>query len=460
MSGNRKKVLVIGGGFGGLFCARRLGSADVDVTLLDRAACHVFQPLLYQCATGTLGIGQISRSLREELERHRNVRTLLGEAVDIDPGARQITARRPDESTFTIDYDVLVLAAGMQQSYFGKPEFAQFAPGMKTLDDALSIRRRLFCAFEIAETLPPGRERDGWLTFVVAGGGPTGVELAGQIREITTRALANQFHSIEPPEARVLLFDGGERVLGTFSPYLADKATDILGRLGVELRMGVHVTDVRSDGVTVTAKADGAEEHFAARTVLWTAGVEAVPFARRFAEVLGADSDRAGRIAVEPDLSLRGHPEIFVIGDLAGRDHLPGVAENAMQGGLHAAACVRRDQAGKPRKPYRYRDLGSAAYISRGHALLEAGPIRLAGFLGWLGWGLIHIAFLTGVQNRVSTLATWLLTIARASRTDRTFLLGSPIPPEDPYTWPKEVNAPNVPNSTVPKTDSIASTAT
>ncbi len=418
------------------------------MTLLDRAACHVFQPLLYQCATGTLGIGQISRSLREELERHRNVRTLLGEAVDLDPDARRVTARRPDESTFMVDYDVLVLAAGMQQSYFGKPEFARFAPGMKTLDDALSIRRRLFCAFEIAETLPAGLERDGWLTFVVAGGGPTGVELAGQIREITTRALANQFHSIEPPEARVLLFDGGERVLKGFSPRLAVKATEKLESLGVELRMGVHVTDVQDDRVTVSPKAGGADEHYAARTVLWTAGVEGGAIRAAVRQVLKAESDRAGRIAVEADLSVPGYPEIFVIGDLVGRDRLPGVAENAMQGGLHAAACVRRDLAGKPRKPYRYRDLGSAAYISRGHALVEAGPIQLAGLLGWLGWGLIHIAFLTGVQNRVSTLATWLITIARASRTDRTFLLGSPIPPEDPYTWPTEVNAPK---GTVPK---------
>jgi NADH dehydrogenase len=450
----RTKVLVIGGGFGGLFCARRLGRLDVDVTLLDRAACHVFQPLLYQCATGTLSIGQISRSLREELEQYRNVRALLGEAVDIDPDARQVTARRPDESTFTVDYDVLILAAGMQQSYFGKPEFAQFAPGMKTLDDALSIRRRLFCAFEIAETLPPGPERDSWLTFVVAGGGPTGVELAGQIREITTRALANQFHSIEPTEARVLLFDGGERVLSGFSPRLAVKATKTLEDLGVELRMGVHVTDVLSDKVTVSPKAGGPDEHYPARTVLWTAGVEAVPFARRFADVLDVESDRAGRMAVEPDLSVPGHPEIFVIGDLVGRDKLPGVAENAMQGGMHAAACVRRDLQGKKRKPYRYRDLGSAAYISRGHALLEAGPVQLAGFLGWVGWGVIHIAFLTGVQNRVSTLATWLMTIARASRTDRTFLLGSPIPPEDPYTWPTEVSAPR---HGVPKADGVAS---
>ncbi|MBO0676149.1 NAD(P)/FAD-dependent oxidoreductase [Mycolicibacterium sp. S2-37] len=434
------RVLIIGGGFGGLFCARRLGRTDVEVTLLDRAACHVFQPLLYQCATGTLSIGQISRSLREELARHRNVTTLLGEACDIDVDARRVTARRPDDTTFAIDYDVLILAAGMRQAYFGREDFAQWAPGMKTLDDAVTIRRRVFGAFEIAETLPPGPDRDAWLTFAVAGGGPTGVELAGQIREVATRALANEFHSIDPQDARVILFDGGDRVLSSFAPALTTKATRALEALGVELCMGVHVTDVRPDGITVSPKAGGPDEDYATRTVLWTAGVEAVPFARRAAEAFGAATDRAGRIAVEADLSVPGHPEVFVIGDLVGRDHLPGVAENAMQGGLHAAACIRRDLAGKPRKPYRYRDLGSAAYISRGHAVLEAGPIRLTGLTGWLAWGVLHIAFLTGLQNRFSTVASWLAATGRTRRTDRTFILGNTTSPEHPYTWMKSVH--------------------
>ncbi|MGE0216875.1 MAG: NAD(P)/FAD-dependent oxidoreductase [Mycolicibacterium sp.] len=430
------RVLIIGGGFGGLFCARRLAGAEVDVTILDRAAGHLFQPLLYQCATGTLSIGHISRPLREEFARHRNVTPLLGEAVGLDPRARRVTARRPDETTFTIDYDVLVIAAGMQQSYFGNPHFAQWAPGMKTLDDALSIRQRLYTAFEIAETLPPGPERDAWLTFAVAGGGPTGVELAGQIRELATRTLAHEFHSIDPEDARVLLFDGGDRVLKSFAPDLSGKATRELQRLGVDIRLGVHVTGVDRDGVAVTAKSGGPPERFAARTVLWTAGVEAVPFARHIAEVLGAESDRSGRIVVEPDLSVPGYPEIFVIGDLVGRDKLPGVAENAMQGGLHVATCVRRDLAGKPRRRYRYRDLGSAAYISRGHALLQVGPVKVAGFAGWVAWGLIHIAVLTGVRNRASTVATWLATIARASRYHRAFMLGSEgALAEQHYTW-------------------------
>ncbi|TFV60973.1 NAD(P)/FAD-dependent oxidoreductase [Mycobacterium sp. PS03-16] len=435
MSQERPKVLIIGGGFGGLFCARRLARADVDVTVLDRSAGHLFQPLLYQCATGKLSIGHISRPLREEFARHPNIRTLLGEAIELEPQARTVTALRPDETTFTVDYDVLIIAAGMRQSYLGNEHFAEWAPGMKTLDDALEIRQRVFTAFEIAETLPPGPERTSWLTFAVAGGGPTGVELAGQIREMATRTLACEFHSIQPQEARVLLFDGGDRVLKTFAPHLATKATETLRELGVEMHFGVHVTDVRRDGVTVTPKKGGPAREFATRTVLWTAGVEAVPFARHVAEVLGAATDRAGRIQVEPDLTVAGHPEIFVIGDLAGRDKLPGVAENAMQGGLHAARCVRRDLAGRPRRPYRYRDLGSAAYISHGHALLEVGPIRVSGNLGWVAWGLIHIAFLTGVSNRISTVATWLASIARAGRYHRAFMLGAADRPEQRYTY-------------------------
>jgi NADH:ubiquinone reductase (H+-translocating) len=283
--------------------------------------------------------------------------------------------------------------------------------------------------------LPPGPERDQWLTFAVTGAGPTGVEFAGQIRELATRSLANEFHSIEPEDARVLLFDGGDRVLKSFAPALAERASRTLEKLGVELHFGVHVTDVRRDGVTVSSKGGGPSQDYATRTVLWTAGVEAVPFARHAAEMLGAKTDRSGRISVNADLSVTGHPEVFVIGDLAGRDGLPGVAENAMQGGLHVAACIRRDLGAGRRKDFRYRDLGSAAYISRGHPVLQAGPVKLAGVIGWLGWGFIHIAFLTGVRNRFSTVGTWIATIARANRSDRSFILGGSGHPEEPYTW-------------------------
>jgi NADH dehydrogenase len=241
----------------------------------------------------------------------------------------------------------------------------------------------------------------------------------------------------------VLLFDGGDRVLKSFGPALSDRAARTLGDLGVELHFGVHVTDVRRDGVTVSRKAGGPDEEYAARTVLWTAGVEAVPFARHAAEMLGAETDRPGRISVDADLSVPGHPDVFVIGDLAGRDGLPGVAENAMQGGLHVAASIRRDLKSARRKNFRYRDLGSAAYIRRGHALLEAGPVELTGMLGWFGWGFIHIAFLTGVRNRFSTVGTWRATIARANRSDRSFILGGSGHPEEPYTWESPVHQGN-----------------
>ena len=457
MANGRTKVLIIGGGFGGLFCARRLGRVDVDVTLLDRAACHVFQPLLYQCATGTLSIGQISRSLREELARHRNVTTLLGEAIDLDADARRVTARRPDETTFTLDYDLLVIAAGMRQSYFGNEEFAAWAPGMKTLDDALSIRRRLFAAFEIAETLPPGPDRDAWLTFAVAGGGPTGVELAGpdprngdprpgqRVPQHRTRGRTGAAVRRRRPRAQA----------ASHRPHRQghrDPRTD----LGVELHMGVHVTDVRRDGVTVTPKAGGPAEDYAARTVLWTAGVEAVPFARHAAEVLGAKTDRAGRIAVErrpvgarPSRGVR-HRRPRRPRQPAGRRRERHAGRTARRR-LHPARSRRQAP-----QAYRYRDLGSAAYISRGHALLQAGPVKLSGFIGWLGWGFIHIAFLTGVRNRFSTVATWLATIARARRTDRTFALGSTTSPEHPYTWLKFAH----PNMLDAKHDSHGTTPT
>jgi NADH dehydrogenase len=264
--------------------------------------------------------------------------------------------------------------------------------------------------------------------------------LAGQIRELATRSLANEFHSINPEDARVLLFDGGDRVLKGFAPALSERAQGVLEELGVELHFGTHVTDVRRDGVTVSSKNGDPDKNYATHTVLWTAGVEAVPFARHAAEMLGARTDRSGRIAVNADLSVPGHSEVFVIGDLAGLDGLPGVAENAIQGGMHVAACIRRDLKGRRRKDYRYRDLGSAAYISRGHALLQAGPVKLTGTLGWLGWGFIHIAFLTGVRNRFSTVGTWLATIARANRSDRSFILGGSGHPEEPYTWESPVH--------------------
>lgn len=431
----RAKVVVVGGGFAGVYAARRLARADADVTLLDRTTTTVFQPLLYQCATGLLSEGQITSPLRTLMRRHRDVRVVLGEAHDLDATRRVLTARRPDGSTFELPYDHLIVAAGMRQSYLGHPEFAVHAPGMKSIDDALAIRRRVMSAFEMAETMPDPEDRREWLTFAIAGAGPTGVELAGQIREFALYAIENEYRAIDPAETRVLLFDGGDRVLKSFGQHLSRSAQRALDRLGVETVFGVHVTDVDAEGVTTTAKADRKQERYDARTVLWTAGVEAVPFLQVVARETGATQDRQGRIPVRPDLTVAGHPEIRVVGDVMILDDLPGVAEVAMQSGRHAGEDVRRLIAGETRygTPFRYRDLGSAAYICRRNALIEAGPLRLDGFVGWILWGVIHIAFLAGVRNRVGTVASWLLTLGLNRRSERAYPLSNPATAVLPY---------------------------
>lgn len=433
-AGRRPRVVIVGGGFGGVYAARRLAGADVDVTLVDRGTSNVFQPLLYQCATGLLSEGQISIPLRTLLRRHRRVRVVAGEAHGLDVASRAVTVKRPDSSTFELGYDYLIVAAGMRPAYFGHPEFARFAPGLKTLDDALSIRRRVFGAFEMAETIPDREQRREWLTFAVTGAGPTGVELAGQIRELATRTIAREFRSIDPAEARVLLFDGADAVLGSFGPSLSAKAQKTLAGLDIETRLGVFVTDVDATGLVTTAK-DGTKTRYPARTVLWTAGVEASPFLSAVAKATATTQDRQGRIPVEADLSVPGHPDIWVIGDAASRDKLPGVAEVAMQGGLHVGGVIRRrvaNQAGEP-APFHYRDLGSAAYIYRGHAVLKLGRLELSGFLGWVMWGAIHIAFLAGVRNRFATLASWLLALGFNRRAQRAITYGDPATADQPY---------------------------
>jgi NADH:quinone reductase (non-electrogenic) len=434
-TGRRPHVVIVGGGFGGVYAARRLARADVEVTLLDRGTSNVFQPLLYQCATGLLSEGQISIPLRTLLRRHRRVRVVLGEAAGLDVASRAVTAKRPDGSTFDVGYDYLIVAAGMRSSYFGHPEFARFAPGMKTLDDALSIRRRVFGAFEMAETIPNREQRRQWLTFAVAGAGPTGVELAGQIRELATHTIGREFRSIDPAEARVLLFDGADAVLGSFGRSLSARAQKILDANNIETRLGVLVTDVDATGLVTTAK-DGTNTRYPTRTVLWTAGVEAAPFLAAVAEATGASRDRQGRIPVEADLSVPGHPDIWVVGDAASRDGLPGVAEVAMQGGLHVGGVIKRRVANPADAPtaFRYRDLGSAAYICRGHAVLKLGRLELSGFVGWLLWGAIHIAFLAGVRNRFATLASWLLTLGLNRRAERAITYGDPAAADQPYS--------------------------
>ena len=398
ISNGKPRVVIVGGGFGGLYAARRLKKADVEVVLIDRGTSHVFQPLLYQCATGLLSEGQIASPLRHLLEDNKNTNVVLGEAKSVDADAGILTASRFDGSTFELPYDYLIVAAGMRQSYHGQDEFIKWAPGMKTLDDALAIRRSLIAAFEMAESLPTAEERRPWLTFAVAGGGPTGVELAGQIRELAMHALTNEFRSIDPDEARVLLFHGDDRVLPSFSRKLSAAAKRTLDGIGVETHLGVHVTDVCETSIETTDKKTKEKRQYETRTILWTAGVEAVPFAEALATALGVKQVGGGRIEVEADLTVPGHPNVYVVGDLMSRDKLAGVAEVAMQGGRHAGARIAATvENGVPsRKPFKYRDLGTAAYISRRHALLQAGPVQLSGFIGWVSWGIIHIAFLAG----------------------------------------------------------------
>jgi NADH:ubiquinone reductase (H+-translocating) len=416
-----RHVVIVGGGFGGLFAARALRRAPVSVTLVDRAPHHLFQPLLYQCATGILSEGQIAAPLRSVLKRHKNVQCVMAQVTGIDVDGRRLSAVRPGGGVIEFGYDDLIVAAGMRQSYFGHDEFARFAPGMKTISDALTIRRRVFGAFEMAETSDDPAERRRWLTFALVGAGPTGVELAGQIRELATKTLRAEYRNAKPEEARVLLFDGGDAPLAAFGETLSAKVTKELGKLGVEMHMGSLVTDVDATGLVVRDRA-GATTRYDVGVVLWTAGVEAPAFAEALANATGAERDRAGRILVQPDLTIPGHPEISVIGDLMSLDKLPGVAEVAMQGGLYAGHRIGRAAEGREtEKPFRYHDLGSAAYISRGNAVMSAGPLKISGFPGWVGWLFIHIAFLTGYRNRLGAILTWWSAFTRDRRRERAF---------------------------------------
>src|SRR5215471_8058815 len=417
------RVVIIGGGFAGLFAVRALGRAPVQVTLLDRAEHHLFQPMLYQCATGILSEGKIAMPLRDLLKRHRNVKFVIAEATGIDVERRQVLARRPLGEEIEFGYDYLILAAGVRQSYFGHDEYAAVAPGMKTIEDAMKIRRRVFGAFELAESATDPAERQRWLTFALVGAGPTGVELAGQIRELATKTLRDEYRHIQPRDARVMLFDGGSAPLATFGPKLSAMAARNLQKLGVELHMGSIVTEADLGSICVKDH-DGNVTRHEVGTILWTAGVAAPPLAEQVAKATGAETDRAGRLLCGKDLSLPGHPEIMVTGDLMCLDKLPGVAEVAMQTGLYAARRIRHLAHGEAYdKPFRYRDLGSAAYISRGKAVISAFGLNFGGFLGWLAWLFIHIGFLTGYRNRLGAILGWWFAFTRDLRRERTFTI-------------------------------------
>ncbi len=417
----RHRVVVVGGGFGGLPACRYLGNLPVDVTLIDRRNHHLFQPLLYQVATGILSPGQIAPPLRHVLRKHKNVKVDLAEVDGFDLDRQVVLAKRLGLEPMEIPYDSLIVAAGAKQSYFGHDEFALVAPGMKTIDDALELRRRIFGAFEMAEIAIDAQDQREWLTVLVVGAGPTGVEVAGQIRELATRALSGDFRTFDPKSVRVVIVDGGAEPLATFGHDLSRAAARALGHLGVELRMRTRVTNVDALGVEVTTQ-DGTTERLAARTVVWAAGVQASPLAGKLAAACGAEVDGAGRIKVLPDLTLPGHPEVFAVGDMTSLDDLPGVAEVAMQGSLHAAHTIgRRLRGHEDAHAFTYRDLGSVATIGRFRAIFSWHGVRLSGFPAWVVWAFVHLAFLNGFSNRVTTLMRWIRWMGGRNRAERTF---------------------------------------
>ena len=417
-AGRRHHVVVIGSGFGGLFATQALKRADVDVTLIAKTTHHLFQLLLYQVATGILSEGEIAPSTREILRRQRNSRVLLGEVTGFDLAARTVTSTVLDQTIVTA-YDSLIVAAGSSQSYFGNDHFARFAPGMKSIDDALELRGRIFGSFEMAELVEDEEQRARLMTFVVVGAGPTGVEMAGQIAELSHRTLRHDFRRIDPRRARVILLDAAPSVLGSFGDRLGAKSQARLEEIGVEVQLGAKVVGVDATGIDVE-DAKG-RRRIESVCKVWAAGVSASPLGALLAEQSGAGLDRAGRIEVQPDLTLPGHPEVFVVGDMIALDGLPGVSQVAIQGGRYAARQITARLAGKPDGlRFEYHDKGSMATISRFSAVASIGRIRLSGFIAWLLWLGIHLFYLIGFKHRLTTLLHWAVSFVGRGRSERT----------------------------------------
>ena len=395
----RPHVVVVGGGFAGLYCARRLRKAPVRVTVIDRRNFHLFQPLLYQVATASLSPADIAAPIRTILRRQANVQVWMGEVADVDRAAKRVIL----EDGVEVAYDYLLLATGATHAYFGNDQWARHAPGLKTVDDAIEIRRRFLLAFEEAEREGDPEARRRHLTFVIVGAGPTGVELAGAMAEIARKVMPADFRDVDTAEARILLLEGADRVLPPYPPDLSRRAREQLEGKGVEVRTGAMVTEVGDGYVRV-----GDEERIDAGNVFWAAGVSASPLGAR----LGVDTDQAGRVRVEPDCSIPGDPHVFVAGDLARVDapdgtQVPGVAPAAIQMGTHVARTIRRELNGKPREPFRYRDKGDLATIGRAAAVARIGTLKLSGFLAWFLWVVVHILYLIGFRNRLLVMIQW-----------------------------------------------------
>lgn len=409
--GMAKRVVIVGGGFGGLAAARAFARQGAEVTVLDRRNFHLFQPLLYQVATGGLSPGDISSPIRSVFRRRKNVRVLMAEATGLDAERRVLSTDGGD-----LPYDILVIATGVRHSYFGRDEWEAVAPGLKTIEQGLQIRRKVLSAFERAEACTDPESQRRALTFLVVGAGPTGVELAGAVGELTRRTLRGEYRSIDPAQASIYLVEAGERILPTFSPALSRRAERSLARLGVSILTRHRVTHIE-EGRGTLADEGGTREIFA-DNIFWAAGVEATAFGRIVAETLSAETDRAGRLAVTRDLHLPDHPDIFVIGDLAAfPEPMPGVAQVAMQMGRHCAEVVRRQ--GQSTSWFRYRDLGSLAVIGRNAAVGEVFGVKVWGWMGWLIWSVIHLMQLVEFENRILVATQWLfnyVTFKRGAR--------------------------------------------
>ncbi len=418
---NPHRVVIIGGGFGGLYAARALAKVPVRVTLVDRRNFHLFQPLLYQVATGILGPGEITAPLRHILRKQKNATVLLGEVEELDPAERRVIL-----ADGTLDYDTLIVAAGMKNHYYGNDSWEQAAPGLKSIEDSAWIRQKIFFAFEVAERETDPEKRRAWLTFVIVGSGPTGVELTGMVAEIARETLREDFRSIHPEESEILLVDAADRVLPAFPPELSEQARTTLLDLGVQVRTGVKVTAIDEQGITLEGLAG--TQRIAAHTVLWAAGVAASPLGRLLAEKAGAQADRLGRVMVNPDLTVPGHPEIFVIGDLAhipGKDGspLPGLAPVATQGGRYAARVIgRRLQGERPEAPFAYFDKGTMAVIGRHAAVASVGRFRFGGITAWLMWLFIHLLLLINFESRLVVMVRWAFSYFTHSRGSRVLL--------------------------------------